>query len=402
MTVRQWVAVCATLLLVACSSSNPSGNSDGPAPAPPVTSAASRSTDAPSASSVAATSSPSSIDVTTTTPPTRSECVARLPLPARAGQVVWPSVYSSQLGEGARYAEWGVGGVILMDWTSAASADALAEFRSHSLIPLLVATDEEGGPVQRLAALGPIPSESVVTRTMTAEAAGAMMREHAAIVKGVGIDVVLAPVVDVSPVAGGGPIGPRAFSSDPLVVAAYAKEYVDAWLSAGILPVLKHFPGHGAATADSHRGRSRTAPLDVLRGRDLLPYDALVHSGAAVMVGHLDTPGLTDVDGLPASLSSAAITDLLREQLGYDDALVMTDALGMEAITSIMSIADAAVKALASGADVAIFSNIELTSSVITHISDAVASGELQEERLNQAVGRVFRTKGIDPCSFVG
>jgi beta-N-acetylhexosaminidase len=354
--------------------------------------------------SVPFTSTPASVPSTTSTEPvgpTAEECIGELPLAARAGQVVWPSVYSSQLNQGPRYATWGVGGVILMDWTSAASAEAVAEFRRHSLIPLLVATDEEGGRVQRLSALGRLQAPADVARAMTPEAAGDLLRRHGALVRAAGIDVVFAPVVDVGPLTGSGPIGTRVFSSDPLAVAAYAEQYVDAWLDSGVLPVLKHFPGHGSATADSHFGRSRTATLDVLRGRDLVPYDLLADSGAAVMVGHLDTPGLTDAEGVPASVSRAAITDLLREEMGYDDVLVISDALGMKAITSLMTIADAAVRTLAAGADVAIFTNIELTPTVIKRIEAAVLSGELDVDRLNSAVSRVFKAKDVDPCLLV-
>jgi beta-N-acetylhexosaminidase len=328
-----------------------------------------------------------------------AECIDRLPLSVRAGQVVWPSVYSSQLDNGDRYALWGVGGVILMDWTSAASAERLREFKSHSEIPLLVATDEEGGRVQRMASLGRVPSAAEVALSLSVEQAAELIRRHARLVRDAGVDIVLGPVVDVSPDSGPGPIGSRSFGSDPNVVTDYARAYVEAWRSVGIIPVLKHFPGHGAATADSHYSRSATAPLDVLMARDLIPYADLADTGTAVMVGHLDTPGLTDGEDVPASLSRVAVTEFLRGTMGYGDALVISDALGMDAVD--MSVPDAAVRSLAAGVDVAIFSEIDATPAVIGRIERAVLAGELPVERLNEAVGRVLTAKSIDACQWV-
>ena len=119
-----------------------------------------------------------------------------------------------------------------------------------------------------------------------------------------------------------------------------------------MLPVLKHFPGHGGASADTHDELATTPPLDAMRAYDLVPFQQLAARGAAVMVGHLNVPELTD--GQPASMSKAAIA-LLRE-LGYGDALVLSDALGMDAIG--IPVDDAAVLSIQAGVDVVTFTGI--------------------------------------------
>jgi len=114
------------------------------------------------------------------------------------------------------------------------------------------------------------------------------------------------------------------------------------------------------------------------------------------MVGHLDVPGLTE-PGVPASLSPAAITDLLRGELGYDDALVFTDSLSMGAITTRFTVAEAAVQAIAAGADIALIASLSDVAAVIDALSAAVVDGRISTERLAAALRHVFAAKQI-PC----
>ncbi len=168
-----------------------------------------------------------------------------------------------------------------------------------------------------------------------------------------GIDVVFAPVVDVLPTDGRDPLGDdRTFGSDPAVVTEYGQAYVDAFVEAGILPTLKHFPGHGSTTGDSHDGVVSAPPLPQLRERDLVPYDTLLESEVAVMVGHMVVPDVT-IFG-PSSLSSGIITDLLRDEYGFDG-LIFTDSLSMGGVTGQGPPEELAFEALRAGADVALF-----------------------------------------------
>ncbi len=225
----------------------------------------------------------------------------------------------------------------------------------------------------------------------------ATIEQHARLIAAAGIDVVLGPVVDVRPAEGEDPLGAgRLFLGDPQEVAALGLLYVEAWQSAGLLPVLKHFPGHGAASADTHQVLATTPPLDELRAWDLVPYQQLAATGAGVMMGHLAVPGLTD--GEPASLDARAVA-LLRTELGYADALVMTDALGMGAVG--LSVPSAAVRALQAGVDVVIFTSTGETADVIDAIEAAVNAGTLTVAEIDDSavrVARVIEGRGT-PCA---
>ncbi len=335
------------------------------------------------------------------------DCVAQLPLETRLGQVLMVFAYGDSLDpvvESAR--RWELGGAILMRWPDGADPARLADLTGAGSIPLHLAVDEEGGDVQRLRSFGRLASQREVAATMGVDEAEAMIVAHAAELAQFGITMVFAPVADVSPEPGpdSAPdtMRSRAFSADPDIVAEYTEAYVRGWSSAGIIAVLKHFPGHGSAAADTHEAAASTPPLSELMVRDLIPYRRLgQREQIGVMTGHLDVPGLTDDEGLPASLSMAAVTGLLRDELGFQDALVITDALNMRAITDRFSTAQAALFALNAGSDIVLYATVDETEAIVSRLQDALASGELAPDRLDESVDRVLRSKGIDPCSLV-
>jgi len=344
---------------------------------------------------------PATTTATAATSAAALACIAKLPVQFKAGQLVWPSVQGEELVKQTPiFASWGVGGAVVMTYPASANGEQLLAFKNAGQVPLLLATDEEGGNVQRFKRVGALPIPAAVPGTMTPDQIEQAVAAHAKVIKALGIDVVYGPIADVSPLTGAGPIGNRAFSSDPNLVAAYDAAYVKGWESAGILPVIKHFPGHGSASADSHKATATTPSLDQLEARDLLPYSALVDSGAGVMVGHLTVPGLTDSDGVPASLSHAAISGLLRGTYGYKDSLVFTDALGMQAVAIKFKVPVAAEMAIEAGADVAIFTSTADAPIVIAQIVAAERTGRLTAARLDDAVSHVLRTKHIDPCTL--
>ncbi len=330
----------------------------------------------------------------------RIECVQQWPLRDRIALMVWPSVYPEQWASAESVVrDLHVGGVLLMkpdDQFASDLAAHLAGLDAVSSHGVVVATDEEGGSVQRLSAVEVLPSQQAMSALTPTEVFDTLSR-HARLLAGVGIDVVLGPVVDVRPLQGSDPLGHgRLFAGGPEDVAALADVYVRAWQSAGILPVLKHFPGHGSASADTHSGSAITPSLDVLRTRDLLPFAALAHSGAGVMVGHLAVPGLTD--GEPASLSPVAIS-LLRDELGYGDALVMTDALGMAGVG--VPVPQAAVRAVVAGVDVVIFTSTGQTQEVIDAIEAAVNDGTIPVQRIDESAARVLGLRPLE-CRSAG
>jgi beta-N-acetylhexosaminidase len=215
-----------------------------------------------------------------------------------------------------------------------------------------------------------------------------------------GITVDFAPVVDVTDAADATVIGDRSFSADPAKVTQYAREYARGLRDAGVLPVLKHFPGHGHGSGDSHKAQVTTPPLATLEGEDLVPYRTLTtQAPVAVMVGHLQVPGLTEAE--PASLSRAAYALLRSGDYGGApfDGLVYTDDLsGMAAITQRYGVADAALRALQAGADTALWITTDQVPAVLNRLVDAYNSGQLPANRVEDALRHVAIAKHIPPC----
>lgn len=333
---------------------------------------------------------------TTTVQPTPTECAAALPLRVRLGQLLVPLATEADLADATVAAAGGeLGGVALLGTPGPGLADALAALRAAAPYDLLVASDEEGGTVQRLdGLLGRLPSAATVAATVDPDAAREQARVYGEGMVALGVNVVFAPVLDV----GGGPgIGTRSYSADPQVVADYGTAVAAGFADAGVVPVLKHFPGHGRASADSHVSLPTAPPVDELRAVDLVPYErafAELSEPVAVMVAHLDVPGLTD--GTATSLSPAAIDGLLRTELGFDG-LVFTDSLTMGAVAS-LGIVEATRLALVAGADVAIVSRVADVPPLIDGLVAAVDAGSLDGAVIDDSVARVFAAKGLDPC----
>jgi beta-N-acetylhexosaminidase len=258
---------------------------------------------------------------------------------------------------------------------------------------VLIAIDEEGGDVTRLghrtgsaypgnAALGAAGDPDLTRRVYAAIGADLATT---------GINLDLAPTVDVNTVAENPIIGTRSFGADPSLVALHTAAAVTGLQSSGVAACAKHFPGHGATVSDSHLELPTVdVPLSVLRERDLPPFAAAVEAGVrAVMSAHIRVPALTG-DG-PATFSRAALAGLLREELGFRGAIV-TDALEMRgAAGAAGSISRAAVAALAAGADLLCIGavvNLELVEAIVAEIAAATADGRLALARLEDAAAR--------------
>lgn len=297
-----------------------------------------------------------------------------------------------------------IGGIFVGSWTdqSMLTNREVPQVASASKLPLMVTIDEEGGRVSRVAdILGPDPSARETAQTMTVEQTYQMALERGRGLKDLGITVNYAPDVDVSSQPDDSVIGDRSYSDDPQTVVAYAGAYAQGMRDAGIFPVIKHFPGHGSASGDSHRGEVTTPPLQDLIASDLIPFRELSGTGVGVMMGHLEVPGLTE-PGTPASISPAAVA-LLRDGVGYGAAPftgpVFTDDLsGMQAITDRYDIADAVQAALVAGVDQALWLTTDDVPRVLDHLEQAVASGELPQARVDQAVVTVSTAKGAVTC----
>lgn len=347
--------------------------------------------------STTTTSSTTTTTTTTTLPgPTAAACIAQLAPATRVGQVLLPVVEQAGLEEVVALAERGlVGGVVIIGKPDEGITDAIAALQASSITGrLVIAVDEEGGSVQRLdGLLGRLPSAYGLTE-LEPRQVRVVIADRAAAMADLGFTVNLAPVLDV----GAGPgIGSRSFGDEPNVVVTYGRAFADGVLAGGLVPVAKHFPGHGRASADSHLDLPTTPPFEDLSGFDLLPWRGLTE-GTAVMVGHLDVPGLTN--GMPASLSPEAIDGLLRTELGFDG-VVFTDDLAMGAIEEVTTLPKAAVLALVAGADLLITGGVDDVIPAAWEIVMALDDRSLDEARLNEAVGRAFALRGVDPCTLV-
>jgi beta-N-acetylhexosaminidase len=339
---------------------------------------------------------------TPTSPPCNPDSViAAWPLERRLAQLLMVGVDGSTGNEAeALVARYGVGGIFIGgDATGIFVDGSLPRLSSVTPIPPLVAVDDEGGRVQRIDRLaGPLPSARAMAQTMTPEQVRAVAAQRGRALRDAGVTMDLAPVVDVSRQSNRDVIGDRSFSDDPAVVSEYADAFASGLRDAGVVPVLKHFPGHGHATGDSHRQAAVTPPLADLESSDLIPYRRLLAvPNTVVMVGHLDVPGLTTSDE-PASVSPTVVSDLLRTRLGYQGLVITDDLSTMAAIRGRFSLPEATLRALAAGNDMALMVSSAQLADVLRSLVDAIASQRLDETSVNRSVRRVLSTKGFDPC----
>ena len=257
----------------------------------------------------------------------------------------------------------------------------------------LIAIDEEGGDVTRLAHRtgSPYPGNAALGAVDDPELTRAVYAAIGADLATAGINLDLAPTVDVNSADDNPIIGTRSFGSSPMLVARHAAAAIEGLQSAGIAACAKHFPGHGATVSDSHLELPTVdATLDLLRERDLPPFAAVVAAGSqAIMSAHIRVPSVTGDD--PGTFSKRVLIDLLRGEYGFDGAIV-TDALEMKgAAVTAGGIPAAAVRALSAGADLlCIGAKVDrpLVEAVISEIVGAVGDGRLALARLEGAVAR--------------
>lgn len=285
---------------------------------------------------------------------------------------------------------------------------------SEAGVPLLMCLDQEGGAVNRIkfGAAGPgnMALAAAGDTKLTKESAGMLGEEIAAL----GFNVDFAPVCDVNNNPANPVIGVRAFSDDPAAVSEHVLAYLEGLQKNNIAASLKHFPGHGNVSKDSHSGLPKSElTLEELKECELVPFQAGIDAGAEmVMTAHIQYPNIeketykSNKDkkkvNLPATFSRAIINDLLREDMGYNG-IVVTDALDMEAITEHFKATDAAVMAINAGADILLcpvdlyqddktdtFPQME---KYISRLAKRVEAGDIKEEELDDSVTRILKLK---------
>src|SRR5690348_10652752 len=262
--------------------------------------------------------------------------------------------------------------------------------------PLLIAIDQENGIVQRLGEAATLfPGNMALGAIGSQEVAFDVARATGRELKALGINMNLAPVVDVNNNAANPVIGVRSFGEDAQVVARLGSAMVKGYQDAGIIPCLKHFPGHGDTAVDSHLGLPVIPhSLERLEALELVPFRAGIEAGvASVMIAHVAFPALTHDNALPATLSSTIIQGLLRKKLGYEG-VILSDCLEMQAISDTFGTDSAAVIALQAGIDLALVSHhAELQQGSIAAIGEAVLTGDLSAQVIQQAAERILSLK---------
>ena len=358
--------------------------------------------------STSATAGPITAPVRRYLPPacSNAEQLGRWSLPRLAAQLVIVPVNEGDVAVVGPEVAQGVGGLILFGSVAPAGlAVALRELEGAAVggVAPFVMTDEEGGGVQRMANLvGQMPWARQMAEAMSPAAVEALAKSVGARMRRAGVTMDLGPVADVD--GGSGPDatdadGWRSFSADPRVAATYALAFAKGLEAAGVIPVVKHFPGLGGATGNPDLGPAATQPYSALKRSGLTPFRAAVAAGLpVVMVANATVPGLTDQ---PASLSAVVIEGLLRQQMGFSG-LVVTDSLSAGAIQAQhLTVPQAAVRAIAAGADMVMFNSPDpdrLLHEIEMALVDAVANGSVMRGTLVAAAVQVLSTKGVDLC----
>ena len=301
-----------------------------------------------------------------------------------------------------RYNQYPVGGFVFFE-ENIESPEQITAFNQDlkklgqsriGLDPFL-AVDEEGGDVLRLGDVGSfglpwVPSMSEIGSSGNAARAADTGHTIGSYLKGYGFNVDFAPVADVN-ITGGGLNASRFFSSDPQIVAEMVSNEVAALQEAGVSATLKHFPGHGAASGDSHNGAAvLNRSLDELRNCEFIPFKAGIDAGTDfIMLGHLSVPNVTGSD-IPSTLSSTIITDILRNELGFKG-IIITDSMRMHAVTDYYNSGDAAVTSILAGADMILMPAD--FDSAYAGVLGAVYDGRITMDRLDESVRRILSVK---------
>ncbi len=260
----------------------------------------------------------------------------------------------------------------------------------------LLCIDEEGGIVSRIARNKNFDVETFESMESIALTGDADLAYHAGdtignYLKKYGFDIDFAPVADLNTNPVNPIIGKRAFGSDPYLAGEMVNAYINGLHDNGIGGCSKHFPGHGDTSTDTHTGYAKTEKtLEEIRNCELIPFKYSIDNDVdMIMVAHISTPNITGNDE-PASLSYDMITKLLREELGYDG-VVITDALEMKAVSKVYSSGEASLKAFKAGADILLMPvNYK---EAFDAVYEAVESGEISEERLDESVKRILKLK---------
>lgn len=316
----------------------------------------------------------------------------------KLGQMVMIGIQGTKVDDDSLYMlnQYHMGGVILFDrnmenpeQVKQLTSDLQAQ--SNEKVPLFIGIDEEGGDVVRMTEkLTPPPSQKEIGATGDIEQAKTWAIKTAKSLKDMGINVNFAPVADV------GSNDKRSYSTDTNTVIDFVRAATKGYQQENIIYSLKHFPGIGKGRVDSHVDSSSIdVAKEVLMTEDIIPFKTIIDENDPndyfILVSHLKYPALDEE--YPASLSSKIMTDLLRNELGYKG-IIITDDMEMGAVANHNDFRSIGVKAVKAGADIVLVCHeYEHQQEVYLGLLDAVNSGEISQERIDESVKRIIKVK---------
>lgn len=266
---------------------------------------------------------------------------------------------------------------------------------SGAKMPLFIAVDQEGGRLRRIKDLTYYPANAVFGAAGKEE----LIRKAAAVtakeLKNIGINVNLAPVLDVNNNPNNTVIGDRSFGSDPKLVARMGTAYIEGLQSQGLIATAKHFPGHGDTRTDSHfdlpviaHDKSR---LDRI---ELYPFKKAIEAGVeSIMTTHIYFSAIEEEAGIPATLSKLFLSDILRKELKFKG-IIITDCMEMGAISNSFGTVEGSLRAIKAGADIVLISHsYDQQKKAIKFLLKAVYNGEISEKRIDKSLRRIIKLK---------
>lgn len=326
------------------------------------------------------------------------QIVASMSQTEKLGQMVMIGIQGTKVDDDSLYMlnQYHMGGVILFDRNMESpeqvkqlTSDLQAQ--SNEKVPLFIGIDEEGGDVVRMAEkLTPPPSQKEIGATGDIEQAKTWAIKTAKSLKDMGINVNFAPVADV------GSNDKRSYSTDTNTVIDFVRAATKGYQQENIIYSLKHFPGIGKGKVDSHIDSSSIdVTKEILMAEDIIPFKAIIDENEPndyfILVSHLKYPALDEE--YPASLSSKIMTDLLRNELGYKG-IIITDDMEMGAVANHNDFRSIGVKAIKAGADIVLVCHeYQHQQEVYLGLLDAVNSGEISQERIDESVKRIIKVK---------
>nr|WP_106781919.1 beta-N-acetylhexosaminidase [Lysinibacillus timonensis] len=270
----------------------------------------------------------------------------------------------------------------------------LKDENSLNPLPLFLGVDQEGGRVAKLPGnLTYIPDNLQIGKVSNPEFSYEIGRTLAKEVNAFGFNMNFAPILDINSNPHNPVIGDRSFGNNAQLVTKLGIATMKGIQSENTIAVVKHFPGHGDTATDSHLELPTVnKTLEELQQLELIPFKEAIHEGAdVVMIAHILLPEIDEKN--PSSMSEVIISDILRNQLHFEG-VVMTDDMTMQAITNHYDIGLASVQSIRAGSDIIMIAhNYDNVSTVMKHIKDAVSTGEISEERINESVLRIIQLK---------